>query len=373
MKHFLFISLIALLSTCKSKEHSGEGFSVTGKVTNVSPGATVYLEEVLDNQFVKRDSTTISKDSSFLFKGTLTEPSFYRVLLDNNQFVYLVLDNQENVNIKFSGNPNIGNSYTVKGSKQNDYLQEMNFLEASFQEQTKELSELHLAASKKKDSAGKLDAELRYETLIQNYKKQYQNFFDTAQTSIVVLMIINSTPCISFDDDIAYLEKVALRYKKELPNSKYTKQFIMRVAAARKVAVGSIAPDFTLPMFDQSPLQLSSLRGKVVLVDFWASWCGPCRDENPNVVRVYNDYKDKGFEILGVSLDNDPEDWQMAIKKDKLQWKHVADLKGWDSEVVKKYSISGIPFTMLLDKDGKIIAKNLRGELLREKLKEVLQ
>lgn len=369
----LLLVCIALCSACKAHDENGNGYDIQGKVESVSKGATVILEEVIDNQFVKRDSTKLGSDSSFHFTGKVTEPGFYRVLLDNNQFVYLVLDNQEKVSIKFASNPDIGNSYTIKGSKQNDYLQEMNFMEANFQEQTRELSELHQKANHQKDAAGVLEAELRYEQLFQQYKKQYQSFMDTAQTSIVVLMIANSSPCLSFDDDLLFLEKIAKKYHKALPHSRYTKQFIDRVATAKKVAVGSMAPDFSIPMLNKKSIKLSSLRGKVILIDFWASWCGPCRAENPNVVKVYQDFKDKGFDILGVSLDNDVDAWQEAIKKDKLSWQHGSDLEGWESDIVKQYSITGIPFTVLIDQHGKIIAKNLRGEQLREKLKACLK
>ena len=373
MRTNLLISLtifIALYS-CKSKEYEGDGYVINAKTGTVIVGSTVYLEEMVDNQFVKRDSTTIGEDSSFTFKGTVSEPSFYRVLLANSQSVILVLQNTEKINLEFNSNPEIGNTYTVKGSKQNEYLQEMNFLDANFQEQTRQLREQHSIAVQRGNKDAQLDAFKRYEELRLSYNKQYKTFIDTAQTSIVVIMVANSY--LSFDDDIAFLENVANRYKKELPNSKYTKQFVDRVTLAKKVAVGSIATDFTLKTIDGKAISLSSMKGKVLLVDFWASWCGPCRQENPNVVKVYNEFKNKGFDVLGVSLDNDKDAWQGAIKKDGLTWNHVSDLKGWDSEVVKSYSITGIPFTLLLDKDGKIIAKNLRGEMLKEKLLEVLK
>ena len=118
-------------------------------------------------------------------------------------------------------------------------------------------------------------------------------------------------------------------------------------------------------------MDLKSLRGKYVFFFFWASWCGPCRRENPNVVRLYNQYKDKGFDILGVSLDNNKEKWKAAIKKDKLKWHHISDLKGWSSTLSKPYGVRGIPYTVLVDKEGKILAKKLRGAALEAKLKEL--
>lgn len=141
----------------------------------------------------------------------------------------------------------------------------------------------------------------------------------------------------------------------------------------RTFAIGAEAPDFTGPDPSGSPISLSSLRGKVVLIDFWASWCGPCRRENPNVVRLYNTYKDKGFEILGVSLDKTKSRWEQAIAADKLTWLHISDLKGWQSKYAKQYGVSSIPQTVLLDAEGKIIARNLRGAALAAKLRELFE
>ena len=135
--------------------------------------------------------------------------------------------------------------------------------------------------------------------------------------------------------------------------------------------IGDEAPDFSAATPEGGTKSLKSLRGKVLLVDFWASWCGPCRRENPNVVAVYNKYKSKGFDVLGVSLDTDAARWKGAIQDDKLTWHHVSDLGGWRSAPAQLYKVTGIPQTLLLDKNGVIIAKNLRGPALEEKLKEI--
>jgi peroxiredoxin len=146
-----------------------------------------------------------------------------------------------------------------------------------------------------------------------------------------------------------------------------------RVETLRKTAEGQPAPDIVLNDPYGKTIALSSLRGKYVLVDFWASWCQPCRMESPNLVRMYNAYKSKGFDIFSVSLDDNREAWVKAINDDKLLWTHVSDLQKWNSSVVSQYNIEGIPFTVLLDKEGKIIAKNLRGKALEDQLKQLFK
>lgn len=146
-----------------------------------------------------------------------------------------------------------------------------------------------------------------------------------------------------------------------------------KIANVSQLMVGGTAPDFTQDTPDGLPLTLSGMRGKVVLIDFWASWCGPCRKENPNVVKVYEKYKDQGFDILSVSLDSNKDRWLSAIAKDNMTWAHVSDLKGWKNEVAQMYGISSIPATILLDKDGKILARNLRGPALEAKMKQIFK
>jgi peroxiredoxin len=202
------------------------------------------------------------------------------------------------------------------------------------------------------------------------------------------LLALYFTSFLRMDKYPAENKAVLDRMQKEIPNSSYTQEMVTQYnmiqqqikaqEASKKAegstAIGAVAPDMAFTSPDGKVLKLSDLRGKIVLVDFWASWCRPCRMENPNVVAAYKKFKDKGFTIYSVSLDQDATRWKQAIEQDGLIWpNHVSDLKGWQSEAARLYGVQGIPAQFLLDKEGKILAKNLRGEQLEQALSDLLK
>lgn len=176
----------------------------------------------------------------------------------------------------------------------------------------------------------------------------------------------------SYQKNLEELKPLYASLGEEAKNSTYGKDFQARIAALEAVEIGKIAPNFTLDTPEGGKITLHEIPGKLKLIDFWASWCGPCRSENPHVVEVYKEYSEKGLEIFGVSLDDNKDAWLQAIEDDNLIWKHGSDLKGWQSEPAKMYAVSGIPHTVLLDAENRIIAKDLRGEALKNKIAELL-
>ncbi|MBS1555731.1 MAG: TlpA family protein disulfide reductase [Bacteroidetes bacterium] len=209
-------------------------------------------------------------------------------------------------------------------------------------------------------------------TLMDNNTLKLVAFLKEQPVSLGLFNVLQDPNLIDKDKHIDLFISSAEKFKREWPTYSYTKELNNQVEKLKVTAVGQIAPEISLANPNGQIVKLSSLRGKYVLIDFWAKWCGPCRRENPNVVKAYKRFKDKGFEVFGVSLDRNKEDWVKAIAEDGLTWTHVSDLKYFESQAAKDYNINAIPFSILLDKSGKIIAKNLRGAALEKKLEEVI-
>jgi peroxiredoxin len=301
-------------------------------------------------------------------EGTVAEPAIYKLGFENQEGIMLVVDNNTIEVTADSGK--VAQTYTVKGSKDSELIQQLNKIMQSMQENATALNQQFQEASSSGNQAEAKRLQEQFMALQQENQNQLKAFVKANPSSVV--SVYTAGNILNLDEQYTFIDSMNTTFKAALPNSKYTKFLDARLSKMRSTAMGSAAPDIKLPSPNGQEIALTSLRGKYVLIDFWASWCGPCRKENPNVVRMYNKYKDKGFEIFGVSLDQDRAKWLKAIENDKLTWPHVSDLKGWESAAASLYGITAIPQTVLLDKEGKIIAKNLRGEALEAKLASLL-
>jgi len=367
------VALLGLTNACQNAS-AAAGYEISGQLKNAPAGTTLHLSELTSSQFVERGTATTDAQGKFTFKSDQpVSTAVYQLKVDEPNQVLLVLDNQTRLTLSGDAK-NLMQTYAVKGSKDSEVIQNLTRNNLASKTQLESLGQRYNAASQagQADSAeaikgkylatvGQLTA--RNKAIIRRNAKSVAAGFAT-------LSFLNPEEEFAFADSIAAVQKAAQ------PNSPFTAALTQRLAPLRVTAIGTNAPEIDLETPEGAKLSLKSLRGKYVLVDFWASWCGPCRGENPNVVKAYNQFKDKGkgFTIYSVSLDNAKPNWTKAIAADGLAWpNHVSDLKGWQSSAAAAYGVQSIPASFLLDPNGKIIGKNLRGPALEAKLAEVLK
>jgi peroxiredoxin len=364
-KAIFYFCLIIAVASCKPRP---EGVEISGVFTN-SQKEKVLLEELGMQQSTPIDSTIIGDDGEFKIVSKVSGKGFYRLSLNQNNFVILILDSGETIRLTGDAQ-NLAETYTVEGSRDSEKLWELNnFLKQNYRQRDsiQQVFQEYMYHPDR-DSIGKA-LETEFEESIAELRQYIKSFIENNPESFATLAAIEQ---LNPDTDFEYFRMVVNNLSERYPESPYVKALNNRIREMERTAIGSPAPEITMKTPDGNILSLSELRGQVVLIDFWASWCRPCRVENPNVVRMYQKYRPKGFEILGVSLDREHSAWVNAIKEDNLTWKHISDLQFWDSPVVKQYGFSGIPYTVLVDREGKIIAKGLRGPELEQKLEDVL-
>ncbi len=360
----ILISLIALslLVSCSNNDE----FTINGSIENTGGIKKVMLYEM--DELI--DSAFLNQDGKFRFRRASAQPGFYTLVAGEKNYLLVAKNGDE---IKFGADlADAGNAYKVTGSDDSEKISDFNKISNNYgkiyQQIEADYSRNVTANPEAKDSI--------YNALMPKFQQNMDAFSEAAlkfgeqnKDNLAGFYAVGTIDQQRFEKQlIKYAEDI----KGKFAGNKAVESFISRMEEVKPVAVGQPAPQFELPTPDGEPVKLSDLQGKYVLLDFWASWCAPCREENPNIVKQYDRFKEKGFTVLGVSLDKSKEPWIRAIEADGLNWTHVSELKEWNGKVSAMYQVQGIPASFLLDPQGKIVAKNLRGAELENFLKSTL-
>lgn len=356
------VMLAVLTQSCSEKFKNG---IIEGQVENATKDF-IYLQAISETGDINIDSCRLSADGKFSIHNPAKEPEFYVLRTDSVNVIFLMLRAGEVV--KVNGDAvNFEKTYTVKGSKDSEILRSLRSYERSISDSLNKIYVEGRAQNPlKADSLG-MQLQLFYAMTMEEYSK---NFITDNITSIVSL---SATKYLNQQAEFSLMKKLEETLTDLYPKNKYVADFKLLMSDLSMLPIGSVAPDIDLPGVDRTKnIKLSSLRGKVVLIDFWASWCAPCRRENPSLVQLYKQMQGKNFEIYGVSLDQNVESWKEAIAKDGITWPQVSDLQRWESPIAKTYRIEAIPYNVLIDKEGRIIGKGLRSEEMEVKIMEAL-
>jgi peroxiredoxin len=378
--YFILIVIFGVFGCKTSLKHGG--FTISGTVKNAD-GKELILSKLTTGTPISVDTAKLDAKGNFQFKGHTSFPEFYMLSISQSEYINLLVDSAQQVTLNTDASK-FSESYTVEGSPDSKLLK---YLFDRLSVTIRELDSINTIYKSKQTekNTDSLRAALSPQMIktVNLLKKDTRSFIDNNPNSLSTLIALSlsvaeRTPVLTLSEDMAYYEKVDKNLSAKYPGSDAVKSLHTYLAQVKNekslpgvVAVGQDAPEISMPSPEGKTLNLSSLRGNYVLLDFWASWCKPCRGENPNLVSNYSKYKNKGFKIFQVSLDQTADAWKQAIAADKLNWNHVSDLQYWNSAAAKLYGVQSIPANFLIDPQGKVIAVDLRGDLLGQELLKI--
>lgn len=361
----VWLVTVMVFFSCGGNETETEGkVQVSGKIEN-TPEGMVVLSQFTDSRPKVLDTLEVNASGEFSYELEVDTPTFYELNLYGQKTVRLALY-KEDVELTYDFSDPA--SLAIEGSKDTKEMLKIEQLMEAYQADVNKLNEAYYEAMSKNDTEAIKKIQSDAMTLESNQSQRVKEMIASMGDSFAPLAAVG---LLNPKNDFQFIDELVSRLNDNYPGTVAILQMKQQLDEMRALSVGQPAPEIELPSPSGELVKLSDLRGKYVLIDFWAAWCKPCRQENPNVVRLYNQYKDKGFEVFGVSLDRTKEDWVKAIADDQLTWTQVSDLKYFNSAAAELYQIQAIPATYMIDPDGKIIAKDLRGPSLEKKLAEL--
>ncbi|MAD58882.1 MAG: hypothetical protein CMB81_00940 [Flammeovirgaceae bacterium] len=369
LSKFISLSLILFIFSCGDNPKKGsEKITISVDIIGSGDYEEVRLQKVNSDYSIELIETSNFDNNSIEFNVYIFEATLFR--LDFMGYTSLdLIAYESDINISIDDSNSLF-EYKIRGSDDTDILKSIGDKITTYRSEIRDLNIKFVEASQEQDVqlANSIRGEFDFKK--NQFELSLKDYLSNTKNSLAVLV---TADYLDLEENLEFWQVIYKKYSDEFGSNSYFKNFEDKLIKIKSISVGSIAPDIILNDTSGVPISLASLRGKYVLLDFWAAWCRPCREENPNIVQNYNNYKSKGFEVYQVSLDRNKNDWVRGITQDKLPWVNVSDLKYYQSEAAEIYDVDRIPSAFLLDPDGKIIAKNtdLRGSNLTKKLQEI--